>query len=77
MAQHAAESVAEANREAELRIAGYESTKEELSALRTAATSPDRTVTVVAGAAGSVLSVESRPAAVRLSPQVTIRIARV
>ncbi|GGU84054.1 YbaB/EbfC family nucleoid-associated protein [Lentzea flava] len=70
MSQPTADSVAEASRKAEQRIAGYQTMKEEMSALRTAVTSPDRAVTVVAGPGGSILNVEFRPEALRLSPQV-------
>jgi DNA-binding protein YbaB len=73
LSQPTADSVAEASRKAEQRIAGYQNMKEEMTTLRTAATSPDRTVTVVAGPGGSILSVEFRPEALRLSPQALSR----
>ena len=61
--------MAAAGREAGQRSAGHQSGKEEMTALRTAATSPVRAVTVVAGPGGSVLGVDFRLEAVRLSPQ--------
>ncbi|MEV6244342.1 YbaB/EbfC family nucleoid-associated protein [Lentzea sp. NPDC051838] len=73
MSEPTADSVAEASRKAEQRIAGYQQMKEEMSALRAAASSPDRSVTVVAGPGGSILNVEFRPEALRLSPQALSR----
>ncbi|HEX8864947.1 MAG TPA: YbaB/EbfC family nucleoid-associated protein [Lentzea sp.] len=73
MSQPTADSVAEASRKAEQRIAGYQQMKEEMSTLRAAASSPDRSVTVVAGPGGSILNVELRPEALRLSPQALSR----
>ncbi|TWP46354.1 YbaB/EbfC family nucleoid-associated protein [Lentzea tibetensis] len=63
------EAVEEAGRKAEQRLAGYQNMKEEMAQLRAAASSPDRAVTVVAGPGGSILNVEFRPEAMRLSPQ--------
>lgn len=73
MSQPTADSVAEASRKAEQRISGYQTMKEEMTALRAAATSPDRAVTVVAGPGGSILNVDFRPEALRLSPQALSR----
>ncbi|GLZ30532.1 hypothetical protein Lesp02_27210 [Lentzea sp. NBRC 105346] len=63
------DAVEEAGRKAEQRLAGYQNMKEEIAQLRTAATSPDRAITVVAGPGGSIINVEFRPEAMRMSPQ--------
>ena len=67
------EAVEEAGRKAEQRLAGYQNMKEEMAQLRTAVLSPDRAVTVVAGPGGSIINVEFRPEAMRLSPQALSR----
>jgi hypothetical protein len=66
--QHASR-LQEAARKADQRLEGYRLMKEEMTALRATAVSPDRSVTVVAGPGGSILGVEFRPEAQRMPLQ--------
>lgn len=55
--------------EAEQRMAGYEQMGHELESLEVSVVSPDRAVTVTAGAGGGVKSVELRQEAMRMTNQ--------
>lgn len=66
LSQVRADSVLEAGKQAEQRLAGYQNMKEEIRALRASATSPDRAVTIVAGPGGSIIDVQLAPEAMRM-----------
>lgn len=74
LTQSRADSVLEAGKQAEQRLAGYQNMKEEIRALRASATSPDRAVTIVAGPGGSIIDVQLTPEAMRAK---TVRLQKV
>ncbi|MDT8915286.1 YbaB/EbfC family nucleoid-associated protein [Amycolatopsis sp. PS_44_ISF1] len=58
----------EKTRQAETRWAGVGDLQEQIARVRTSVTAPDGTVTVVAGAGGTVTDVQLSPEALRLDP---------